>query len=782
MSILRYKAHVTIIGLVIVMLFGLNISCSKDRTGATTNILVLHTYFEDLDYTENLKRQVRDEIRERGINADVRFVSADRPFANLEIIYRSTIKVLLKDTLKVWNWYPDIVILEDNGVFNAVTNALKNDAIAQEYLSDIPIIFSGVTDYEPEKIEGLDNITGFYTRLHIKKNAEIVKQITGCHYAFTELDNPWDSLISMQIQREIEGSDDFFYNHRWAIPDVTPEALNKEHASQFVLTPISSINDKRNIPPTEAGQSSEYHSTLTALIQSSPHLQVLFDVNSEIFVKRTNRPQFTCINKIFGSKSRYLAGYFVSQKTQRKDCMDYVEQIIKGKLPNQLPVKEHEAGYFMDWEAMKLSDMKYGDWNNRFTIINAPFDVRHSLLFYSLIGLSLAMIICGTLFLLLSFYKTKLKHNKIILEKLNKQIDFRKRILAQNNASLWILQGNTLTYTIMSEKEESQVYVNSLEKFEANVHPQTQDIFRKITSFSYPFGTFHERLFLKSINSPDYRWFNISFTITQETKKKKILYGTMIDVEEVKKTEDMLIEAGRAAEKTNIRETFLANMSHDIRTPLGCITGFSELLAESGSELDDEQKTEMATVIRQNSDMLLKLIDDAIDTTALQIGQFKFFKKVIKAKELIRLIYNTNQILSPQNIDFRMNIEADNHDIEVDLNRTQQVLNNLLSNSFKFTQNGYITIGCAYLPESDEVELYVEDTGCGISEEHIPHLFDRFYKTGEKHTGTGLGLNICQEIVTQQGGRIEVKSEVDRGSKFSCFFAAYHGKEEGDRT
>lgn len=781
MNGLRRKANILIIGFVAALLSALCASCSKNEAKPSRHILVLHTYFEELEYTQNLKKQIRDEIRERGLNADVRFFSAECPYANPDFIYRSTLKPLLRDTLEAWDWHPDIIILEDNGVFNAVTEALRSDTIAREVLSDIPIVFSNVSNYNTEKAEGLKNITGFFTRLHIKENAEVIRLVTGRHYAFTELSDPWDSIISTQIQREIEGFEKYVFNHGWMIPDVSPEALDRDHASQFVLTPISSINDRQNVPPLEVTNGRDYRPTLTSLIQSVPHFQILYDVNSEVFVKQTNRPQFTCINTLFGSKAQYLAGHFVSQETQRNDCMDYVEQIMKGKRPDQLPVREHKAEYFMDWEAMKLEGMKYGDWSNRFIIINAPFDVRHNIIFISLIVLSIIMIICGTAFLFYSFYRTKLARNKETLRKLNEQMEYRKRVLAQNNSFLWNIWGNNLTYTNQSAQESNMLNVIPFEKLLTFIHPQSQDVVRRIKNISYPFGSYHERVRVKTNDSSTYRWFNISFTVTREAKEKKMLYGTMFDIEETKKTEDMLIEALNEAEKANIRETFLANMSHDIRTPLGSITGFAQLLAESGSSLSAEEKAEMASTIKQNSDMLLKLIDDAIDITTLQVGQFKFHKNVIKAQDLIKLIYSTNKILTPQDIDFRTAFDRENCEIEVDLNRTQQVLNNFLSNSFKFTRHGHITVGYTYLPESDEVELYVEDTGCGIAQEDLPRLFDRFYKTNESHAGTGLGLNICQEIVTQQGGRIDVRSEVGRGSRFSCFFAVHHQEKKGDR-
>ena len=205
-------------------------------------------------------------------------------------------------------------------------------------------------------------------------------------------------------------------------------------------------------------------------------------------------------------------------------------------------------------------------------------------------------------------------------------------------------------------------------------------------------------------------------------------------------------------------QKFLANMSHEIRTPLNSIVGFSNLLA-SEKDLDEADKQLFAKTINQSCDLLLVLINDILEVSRLQSGQMKFEKESCSVKELVDDLYLAHQLLVPTHLRFSKEAEGDLF-IYTDKKRLSQVITNFLTNACKFTNSGYIKLGFKHLRGTDEVAIFVEDSGIGLSEEQQEKVFSRFFKQDEFSQGAGLGLSICQGIVQNLGGRIELSSKL----------------------
>ena len=197
------------------------------------------------------------------------------------------------------------------------------------------------------------------------------------------------------------------------------------------------------------------------------------------------------------------------------------------------------------------------------------------------------------------------------------------------------------------------------------------------------------------------------------------------------------------------------------------MVGFADVMVAEGELLTDEERMEYAQIIRENSQMLVTMISDILDEKS-EVGSFKFHMQNVKVSDLIHRVWQNNQVLCPKHLKLWEKHEGDYDYVqEMDPSRIQEVLNNFLSNAFKFTAQGNITLG--WRMTTDEIELYVQDTGTGISPQDQKNVFERYYKTSETHKGTGMGLNICKTIIEQHGGRVAVESELGRGSRFSAF-------------
>lgn len=213
------------------------------------------------------------------------------------------------------------------------------------------------------------------------------------------------------------------------------------------------------------------------------------------------------------------------------------------------------------------------------------------------------------------------------------------------------------------------------------------------------------------------------------------------------------------------KSVFLSNMSHEIRTPLNALSGFSSLLTEEG--LDDETRRQCNEVIQQNSELLLKLINDVIALSSLEFGKLQFCIAQHDAVSICRNVIDTVNKVKQTQAELTFTTELEEMPIETDDSRLQQVLINLLINATKFTPQGSIVLKLE--KETDDTVLFtVTDTGCGIPKDKQANIFQRFEKLNENAQGSGLGLSICQLIIEHIGGQIWIDSEYAEGSRF-CF-------------
>lgn len=218
-----------------------------------------------------------------------------------------------------------------------------------------------------------------------------------------------------------------------------------------------------------------------------------------------------------------------------------------------------------------------------------------------------------------------------------------------------------------------------------------------------------------------------------------------------------------AENATSAKSIFLSNMSHEIRTPLNALSGFSSLLTEEN--LDNETRRQCNEVILQNSELLLKLINDVIDLSSLEFGKIQFCINKHNVVNICQNVIDTVSKIKQTQAAICFITELESMDIETDDARLQQVLINLLINATKFTSQGSIILE---LRKQSEQELLfsVTDTGCGIPKEKQAAIFRRFEKLNENAQGSGLGLSICQLIIEHIGGKIWIDSDYTGGSRF----------------
>ena len=215
-----------------------------------------------------------------------------------------------------------------------------------------------------------------------------------------------------------------------------------------------------------------------------------------------------------------------------------------------------------------------------------------------------------------------------------------------------------------------------------------------------------------------------------------------------------------------MKTTFLANMSHEIRTPLNAILGFSQLLpyVESSEEHDN-----YIGIINNNSDLLLRIIDDILDLSKLESGAIDIKNEEFDLSNIFNKTYKSfkNTTQKPE-INFKIENYMDECFVKLDSKRIEQILTNFISNAFKYTEEGEIIMKLEYI--NNGIKISVRDTGLGIEAESQHLIFNRFEKLNSFIQGTGLGLAICKAITKSMNGDIGFESKKDYGSNFWVWF------------
>ncbi|MFK2461452.1 ATP-binding protein [Bacteroides fragilis] len=498
-----------------------------------------------------------------------------------------------------------------------------------------------------------------------------------------------------------------------------------------------------------------------------------FDMVSFPIVNALSIPSFSCVHAGFGEGNKIVGGYMATKEISVQAAADLSTRLMNKEKIGMPKIRDLRKEYVLDWSVFSTYngyDIKNVGKNVR--IINYPIYDHYREEFY-LLGV---LFVFAFIFISVSLLHTR---RRSLIERKNLKIleEAHKRLTLSADGgqiSLWNMQGSDIEF------DDNYARLTGVEKrkfkrtdFLEYVHPDDSQL---LSSFYEALckspGVEIQRVRFRFDEKKGYQWYELRCRSLKDIKGEMMLAGIMQNIQESVEREHQLIVAKQMAEKAELKQSFLNNMSHEIRTPLNAIVGFTNvLLGEGSEEIDPDEKASMLEIINHNNELLLKLINDVLEFR-LDSGSLDFDMKEWNMTDIVKEIYKTYQPLIRPSLQFRLELD-DTVPVPVHTDRLRfaQVISNFLNNANKFTQNGYIALGCKVDKKHREVRIYVEDSGKGIDEKELMMIFERFYKTDEFEQGSGLGLAISKVIIERLSGCIKVHSEKGKGSCFAVILS-----------
>lgn len=406
----------------------------------------------------------------------------------------------------------------------------------------------------------------------------------------------------------------------------------------------------------------------------------------------------------------------------------------------------------MDYDAMQRLGLDYNTYKDRFIIVGAPLEKTSPLLVYvTWIFIALVFIAAvGSIILVVQSRRDRTGKN--LIQGVKRRAEIRQ--MALHGAD---------SHSIRSE--------GSMKEIISRVHPnQSSDIPLIMQAIDIA-GTHSYEIYADIDKTGTFHWWLLRFVVRYEKKTgKKFVDGILINIDQTKKYEEDLRKAMELAEEARQKEDFLTTISHEIRTPLNAVVGFSDVMVSMPADaFTPEELAEYAKIIKANNTSLSAMIENILMFSRIESGRIQYVNEDFDAASLVREVAAEWTDIVPEGVELKTVAFLSGIMVNNDRERVKYILNQLVSNSIKFTKKGFIVVGLEYHLNTDKVEFFVGDMGCGIPKEKQEIAFGLFWKDNGFIPGLGLGLNVAKKLADGMHLKLSVESKVGFGSKFSLF-------------
>ena len=741
-----------------ILILSLCLVCAHPTHAETRRIALIHSFEPGYPPAAKALELLQKEFSLLGLDCDVReyYLDCDRYMEEAENLRMAG----FVDDLSAWG-AELIAVLDDQAAYALM-------ACRHPLAHEIPVVFSGVNYPNISLLLQYPNITGYADTPDYLRTIRMIESIMGkSRICLMNGQVFLDRKIWHALNEQCRGQG-------FAIVTSTEGAY-------FAGSSYHRVRERETISPILKRQNIDVLLDTTKIVRMTSdsiairHLMwlgrgdntLLLYTKRDYTTKRVgmlfDNPTFQTINEGFGFADYLLGGYFTPLESQIRYMATGIKERLEGRMPRQ-QVTECAKQYVLNWHVLQKYGIPLESIPAEYTVMYIPFSERYR--YPILIGSILGAVFVLTVIVLLSFSLLRERRRKReALRNLLYEHETLCLAIEGNSTYAWRLEGDSVScdsqFCELIHHRSGRLLLNEITPY---IHPGDLPVFRKNIASRHE-RTHHKGQYRCNFTG-EFQWWEFSYNTIHTPGHAPIIAGLLQNIQELKDHEQELIESRELAEQAELKQSFLNNMSHEIRTPLNAIVGFSDMLANE-PEFSDEERQEFVDIINTNTKLLLKLVGDVLELSRIESGNLSFIFQRESVRQLLDDVYQTHSLLIQPPLQFLKDFPPEDVQVNVDPMRLTQVLTNFLNNANKFTKEGSIQLGYCCPSGMSEVHLYVEDTGIGIPHSEQKMIFERFYKRSEFSQGVGLGLSICVLIVEKMGGRIELRSEEGRGSRFT---------------
>lgn len=741
-----------------ILILSLCLVCAHPAHAETRRIALIHSFEPGYPPAAKALELLQKEFSLLGLDCDVReyYLDCDRYMEEAENLRMAG----FVDDLSAWG-AELIAVLDDQAAYALM-------ACRHPLAHEIPVVFSGVNYPNISLLLQYPNITGYADTPDYLRTIRMIESIMGkSRICLMNGQVFLDRKIWHALNEQCRGQG-------FAI-------LTSTEGAYFAGSSYHRVRERETISPILKRQNIDVLLDTTKIVRMTSdsiairHLMwlgrgdntLLLYTKRDYTTKRVgmlfDNPTFQTINEGFGFADYLLGGYFTPLESQIRYMATGIKERLEGRMPRQ-QVTECAKQYVLNWHVLQKYGIPLESIPVEYTVMYIPFSERYR--YHILVGSILGAVFVLTVIVLLSF---SLLHERRRKREALRNLLYEHETLCLaiegNSTYAWRLEGDSVScdsqFCELIHHRSGRLLLNEITPY---IHPGDLPVFRKNIASRHE-RTHHKGQYRCNFTG-EFQWWEFSYNTIHTPGHAPIIAGLLQNIQELKDHEQELIESRELAEQAELKQSFLNNMSHEIRTPLNAIVGFSDMLANE-PEFSDEERQEFVDIINTNTKLLLKLVGDVLELSRIESGNLSFIFQRESVRQLLDDVYQTHSLLIQPPLQFLKDFPPEDVQVNVDPMRLTQVLTNFLNNANKFTKEGSIQLGYCCPSGMSEVHLYVEDTGIGIPHSEQKMIFERFYKRSEFSQGVGLGLSICVLIVEKMGGRIELRSEEGRGSRFT---------------
>ena len=741
-----------------ILILSLCLVCAHPAHAETRRIALIHSFEPGYPPAAKALELLQKEFSLLGLDCDVReyYLDCDRYMEEAENLRMAG----FVDDLSAWG-AELIAVLDDQAAYALM-------ACRHPLAHEIPVVFSGVNYPNISLLLQYPNITGYADTPDYLRTIRMIESIMGkSRICLMNGQVFLDRKIWHALNEQCRGQG-------FAIVTSTEGAY-------FAGSSYHRVRERETISPILKRQNIDMLLDTTKIVRMTSdsiairHLMwlgrgdntLLLYTKRDYTTKRVgmlfDNPTFQTINEGFGFADYLLGGYFTPLESQIRYMATGIKERLEGRMPRQ-QVTECAKQYVLNWHVLQKYGIPLESIPAEYTVMYIPFSERYR--YPILIGSILGAVFVLTVIVLLSFSLLRERRRKReALRNLLYEHETLCLAIEGNSTYAWRLEGDSVScdsqFCELIHHRPGRLLLDEITPY---IHPDDLPAFRKNIAARHE-RTHHKGQYRCNFTG-EFQWWEFSYNTIHTPGHAPIIAGLLQNIQELKDHEQELIESRELAEQAELKQSFLNNMSHEIRTPLNAIVGFSDMLANE-PEFSNEERQEFVDIINTNTKLLLKLVGDVLELSRIESGNLSFTFQRESVCRLLDDVYQTHSLLIRPPLQFLKDFPPEDVQVNVDPMRLTQVLTNFLNNANKFTKEGSIQLGYCCPSGMSEVHLYVEDTGIGIPHSEQKMIFERFYKRSEFSQGVGLGLSICVLIVEKMGGRIELRSEEGRGSRFT---------------